>query len=234
MDTEDRQLRTAILHALDLADYREAAADRSNIDDILWQELGDGAWIMAAIVDIGNDGNDGAKPLRRALEHRIQQIRERCLQLLCFTGDTETLKRAGEQMNSAVAEQRAYALEILDTALSGDTRRHLMTLFEGIPAAEALQQMSTTFPQRLLGRTQRLSLLITPGGHRFEPWIRACAVRSAILLGETGLAVDVAQRLDDDSRLVSDPAAWALRTLSPHCGRNTKNESPKRAWCPPT
>lgn len=215
MDTEDRRLRTAILQALDRADYRATTADKGNIEDILWQELGDAAWITAAIVDIRAGADDGALPLQRALEHRLRQIRDRCLQLMCFTGDSETLKRAGEQLDSHEADQRAYALEVLDTALSGDTRRQLMTLFEAGASDTALQGFSTSFPQRLLGRTQRLSLLITPGGHRFEPWIRACAVRAAILLSETDLATDVADRLDDESRLVSETAAWALRTLSP-------------------
>ncbi|HJP32984.1 MAG TPA: cyclic nucleotide-binding domain-containing protein [Candidatus Latescibacteria bacterium] len=233
MDTEDRRLRTAILHALDRADYRAVAGDRGNIDDILWQELGDAAWIMAAIVDVGIDGGDATDPLRRALEHRLRQIRGRCLQLLGFTGDAETLKRAAEQLDSDVADQRAYALEVLDTALSGDTRRYLMTLFEGVPATVALQQMSTSFPQRLLGRNQRLSLLITPGGHRFEPWIRACSVRAAILLGEVDLAADVAQRLDDDSRLVSETAAWALRTLSPSLWSEQEERITEQGLVPP-
>ena len=233
MDTEDRRLRTAILYALDRADYSAAAGDRGNIDDILWQELGDAAWVMAAVVDIGAGDDDGTRPLRRALGHRLRQIRQRCLQLICFTGDAETLKLAAEQLNSDVADQRAYALEVLDTAMSGDTRRHLMTLFEEVPAREALQQMSTAFPQRLLGRTQRLSLLITPGGHRFEPWIRACAVRAAILLGETGLAADVAQRLDDDSRLVSETAAWALRMLSPSLWAEHEERITEEGLVPP-
>ena len=105
-----------------------------------------------------------------------------------------------------------------------------MNLFEGIPAAVALQQMSTTFPRRLLGRTQRLSLLIIPGGHRFEPWIRAYAIRSTLLLGEVDLAPDLAQWLTDEPRLVSETAAPC-----PHrCGQNMKNGSPRRAWWPPT
>jgi hypothetical protein len=125
------------------------------------------------------------------------------------------LKRAGGQLDSDRPEQRAYALEVLDTALSGDTRRHLMTLFEGMPTSVALPQMATSFPQRLLGRSPRLSLLITPGSHRFEPWIRACAVRASIMLQEVGVAADVAQRFTDEARVVSETPAWALRTLSP-------------------
>lgn len=81
--------------------------DRGNIDDIVWQELGDAAWVMAAIVDIGVEPDDATKPLRRALEHRLQQVRERCLLLLGFTGDAVTLRRAGEQLDSDEAEQRA-------------------------------------------------------------------------------------------------------------------------------
>lgn len=51
MDTEDRRLRTTILQALGRADYRATSAHRGNIDDILWQELGGAAWVMAAILD---------------------------------------------------------------------------------------------------------------------------------------------------------------------------------------
>jgi hypothetical protein len=55
MDTEDRRLRSAILQTLGRANYQAAAADRDNIDEFLWQELGDAAWVMVAIVDIGVD-----------------------------------------------------------------------------------------------------------------------------------------------------------------------------------
>ncbi len=43
MDSEDRRLRSAIIDALDRADFKGSQAHRANIDDILWQELSDAA-----------------------------------------------------------------------------------------------------------------------------------------------------------------------------------------------
>jgi AAA family ATP:ADP antiporter len=214
MDSEDRRLRTAVLQALERAGYRAGSRDRGNIDDILWQELADAAWIVAAIVDIGRADAEATGPLVRALEHRLRQVRQRCLLLLAFLRDPVAVKSAAEQLDSRVAARRAYALEVLETTLGGDLRSPMMTLFENPPAAQARRRLATSFPQRLLGRSQRLSLLISPSGHRFEEWIRACAVRAAGWLGDAELAPEVAGQLDDPSRLVSETATWSLRALS--------------------
>lgn len=213
MDNDDRRLRSAILQALDRLGFRCSPADRGNIDDMLWQELGDASWIFAAIVDIGDSESDACRVVRRALQHRVRQIKQRCLLLLGFIGDTAAIRRAGEQLESTHEEQRAYALELLETALSGDVGRLLVGLFTNPTPIEGRALLAPHFPQRLLGRTQRLSLLITPGGHRFEPWIRASAVRAAALLHETELSAEVTNRFDDESRLVVDTAVWALRSL---------------------
>jgi hypothetical protein len=203
-----------VLQALERAGYRAGSRDRGNIDDILWQELADAAWIVAAIVDIGRADAEATGPLVRALEHRLRQVRQRCLLLLAFLRDPVAVKRAAEQLDSRVAARRAYALEVLETTLGGDLRSPMMTLFENPPAAQARRRLATSFPQRLLGRSQRLSLLISPSGHRFEEWIRACAVRAAGWLGDAELAPEVAGQLDDPSRLVSETATWSLRALS--------------------
>ena len=107
MDTEDRRLRSAILQTLGRANYQAAAADRDNIDEFLWQELGDSAWVMVAIVDIGVDAEGAVEPLHRALEYRLAQIRRRCLQLLSLVGDGSTIQRAGEQLHRHLPEQRS-------------------------------------------------------------------------------------------------------------------------------
>ena len=129
-------------------------------------------------------------------------------------------------------DQRAYALEVLETTLTGDARRHLLRLFED-NTRTLRTSLHTDFPQQRMSQSHRLALLITPGGHRLEPWIRACAIYAAGKLASTELTDVVVEAVDDDDLLIRQTAAWALTRLTPshwrqHIRRQADTFSP--AW----
>lgn len=222
MDSEDRRLRTAIIDALDHVGYHAPGAQRANIDDILWQELTDTAWILASLDDIG--AAPECAPLARALRQRLAGVRHRCLLLSSFVSGTN-VKRAGERLTTK-GSQRAYALEVLETTLSGDARRHLLRLFENDPIA-LRGSLATEFVQQRMASDQRLALLILPGGHRLEPWIRACALYAVGQLQMTQHLDIVTEALDDNELLVRQTAAWALSHLAPdHWQQHVEHRAP--------
>ncbi|MBT6144435.1 MAG: cyclic nucleotide-binding domain-containing protein [Gemmatimonadetes bacterium] len=210
MDSEDRRLRTAIIDALDRAGYRAPDTQRANIDDIIWQELTDAAWLLTSQDDVGHGAE--CEPLIRALHQRLTGIRHRCLLLSSFVSGTN-VKRAGERLTTNVS-QRAYALEVLETTLSGDARRHLLRLFENDPVS-LRTSLATDFTQRRMPRAQRLALLVTPSGHRLEPWIRSCALYAVGRLGMTELLDIAVEALNDKELIVRQTAAWAISRLAP-------------------
>ena len=123
------------------------------------------------------------------------------------------MKRAGERLTTN-ASQRAYALEVLETTLAGDARRHLLRLFENNPAA-LRASLQADFAQQRMPLAQRLALLIVPGGHRLEPWIRACAIYAVGRLGLTQLVEITLESLRDKELIVRQTATWALSQLAP-------------------
>ena len=66
-----------------------------------------------------------------------------------------------------------------------------------------------------MARDQRLALMIVPGGHRLEPWIRACALYATDKLLVEGMTDVVVEALDDDELLVRQTDAWALSRITP-------------------
>lgn len=165
--------------------------------------------MLASLNDLG--GSECA-PLQRSLRHRLSGIRHRCLLLSAFISGSN-VKRADERLATS-ADQRAYALEVLETTLTGDARRHLLRLFEGNETSLG-RSLNEDFPQQSMARDQRLALMIVPGGHRLEPWIRACALYATGKLLVEGMTDVVVEALDDDELLVRQTAAWALSRITP-------------------
>ena len=169
---------------------------------------------MAAIVDIGVEPDDAPKPLRRALEHRLQQVRERCLLLLGFTGDAVTLRRAGEQLDSDEAEQRASASRCWtrrspgtpaapDDSVRGSSRDRCLAADVDDVSAAAAGTLSASVPA---DHTRWAPF------RAMDPSLRHT---HHAVVGRGRLAPDLSQWLTDESRLVSETAAWALHSLSP-------------------
>jgi len=199
-------MRDEVLAAFDGCGYRAREVVGANTRDIIWEELADAAWLLAALLDLRVAGS--LQALRRALENRLAGIRRRILLLLSFTHDPGTMKRAGEQLRTGTPEQRALALEIPDTHLPRDLKTSLLPLFENLPVALSLRRMSGELPQQQLGRSRRL-----------EVWIRACAIRAAAELSEIGSAGVVEDCATSENQLVRETALWALSGLAPdRCG----------------
>lgn len=199
-------------HVIDMSASDEAE-ERAVAAEILG-EVGQPSFYrpLLALLDLRCAEPLGA--LRRALEHRLAGIRRRILLLLSFTHDPGTMKRAGEQFRTGTPEQRAFALEILDTHLPRNLKTSLLPAFEDLPAAVRLRRMSGDLPQQQLGRSGRLEVLMTPGVHHLEAWIRTCAIRAAADLNEVRSAEVVEDCAASENQLVRETALWALSVLA--------------------
>ena len=89
-----------------------------------------GAWLLAALVDCGEDCGS---LLPRALDDEIAATRERILSLLSLIADPQAIDRARLALASASAEQRAYALEVIDTQVAQELKTLVLPLIGDLP-----------------------------------------------------------------------------------------------------
>ena len=121
-------------------------------------------------------GGSECAPLQRSLRQRLSGIRHRCLLLSAFISGSN-VKRADARLATST-DQRAYALKVLETTLTGDARRHLLRLFEGNETSLG-RSLNEDFPQQSMARDQRLALMIVPATASSPGSVRARCTQPA-------------------------------------------------------
>jgi len=206
LDSPDPALRGAVQHALLRSGHRPPPAEQAVLVRRVHAEADSVAWALAALADCGAAGES---LLAQALLAVARAARGRVLTLLSLSGDRELIARARLALASPSAEQRAYALEIVDTQAPAELKPLLVPLLSDLAPAARLQQLAQAAPQRSLGRDERLRELVSGAGGRAGPWLRACALDAAARVGHPALA-DLASPL----RAAADPVLRETAALA--------------------
>jgi HEAT repeat protein len=187
LDTPDAQLRGAALLALNRCGYHAEPADRARIERALAAELGELARLLAAQIDLGDaPGGAPAETLRApAIMEAVDQSRARLLLALACLYDPWTIGRARETLAHRSSEQRAFAIETLDTLLAQEHRPLIALLVDDQPAVARLRRLDPRMP--LIGRERRLRAIAASPDGQYTSWLRDCA-RAAI--GESFTLLD--------------------------------------------
>jgi hypothetical protein len=140
-------------------------------------------------------------------------VHKRCFHLLSFIYDPTFVLRAQENLLNAFSQQRAYALEVLDTTLSRDLKTMLFPLLENLEPHACLDMMEEQFPQNRMNLTSRLDEIIACKDRRVMPWLRSCAIHAAVSQSATECVETIQPNMYDPSPLVRETVAWALSRL---------------------
>lgn len=190
LDWPDVLVRSEVLAALARCGPQADAAGRARVQEALRAEAEQAAWTLAGLRDLA-EGNGGApqaeaRLLRSALERGLARQRERVFDWLMLTYDPQTIREVRGTLVAAAradrevpAQQRDYALEMLEVLLPSNQRAVLRPLVEPVPPDERLRRLEMLFPQPRLGRDERLAEIIRASEAWVEPWTRACALAVA-------------------------------------------------------
>jgi AAA family ATP:ADP antiporter len=216
LDFPDQDVRTQVLRSLSRCGYQARAEEVNLVQGQIKAEVADAAWTLAALVDIGPDGEDEAVSLLHgALATRLTQNRARLFDLLSFIYDAPSILRARDSLTHASAQKRAYALEVIDVLISQELKGMLLPLLRDLPPSQRLQSLQASFPQPKLGRHQRLGEIIAAPDERLNPWAKACALYAVGRLSAIELSDTVVSALSAPDPLVRETAAWTLFKLDP-------------------
>jgi AAA family ATP:ADP antiporter len=217
IDRPDKGIRSEVFQALRQCDFRALDADLIDIRRLIREEASDATWMLAASLDIGM--SEDLALLHTAISQEMEQVHKRCFHLLSFIYDPTFVRRAQENLLNAIGQQRAYALEVLDTTLSRDLKAILFPLLENLEPHACLNMMQEHFPQKRMDLVGRLHEIIACKDRRVLPWIRTCALHAAVSRSAVECVETIQANLYDPNPLVRETVAWALSRLDPETYR---------------
>jgi len=235
LDYPDNDVRHQVLASLSRCGYRAQGNQVTLIELKIKAELENAAWILATLVDIGDD--ESTSLLKQALTDELKQTQARTFLFLSFIYDSQTILNARDNLNHNSREKRAYALEVIDNTLTTrDLKVGFLSLLEdNLTVAEQLERLNPflTTQDASMGCHRRLHQVIARPTEWISPWGRACALQAMAHLVEQE-AVDpqaaeesieaLISALSDPESLLRETAAWTLFRLDPTAYREKISE----------
>jgi AAA family ATP:ADP antiporter len=220
IDYPDEEVRYHVLVSLNLCGYRAGKADLHTITEKIKMEVADAVWALSVIYDLGLKKTT---LLKSALLNEVKQNQKRIFLLLSFIYDSKSILRARDILAYGSSEKRAYALEIIDIAISKRIKAMVFPLLEDLTPSQKLKKLAEQFPQPQLGRTQRLRQIVTMPEDSVTPLTKIYTLYlvgelsySLYLVGKmsfSALTADIIDNLSADNAVIRETALWALSQL---------------------
>ncbi|MEM7348332.1 MAG: HEAT repeat domain-containing protein, partial [Chloroflexota bacterium] len=228
MNTPDEGLRTDVLSALEHLRYQAEEKDKTQFCEEINIEISHAAWLIATLQDLAQqtaklEGHPALQFLLTTLHTQLNRTKNRILLYLAFSYGNYDLLTIRDALNADSDQQRAYALEILDTMLPSPAKQAILPLMEPLPYKQQLAQLDTISPQERLNWQDRLVKLLyqAPSGID-DHWLKICTVHTmgALSNSDLGLSLDTLETLvknvspTKNSDLMIETATWALNRLN--------------------
>ncbi|HVN53897.1 MAG TPA: Npt1/Npt2 family nucleotide transporter [Anaerolineaceae bacterium] len=202
LQTRDLETRSALLLGLNRMGYTAQGAEQSRLAGMIRQEAGFSAWLIAARLDL--EGNEACRLVYAALQAELENSRERIFAMLGCLGNRRVLWQAQQAINHPSSDQRAYALEIIDTHLPQEFKPALIPLLDQAEPEQRLKRLGGQFPQRRLNVEERLGELAGRPLEWNTAWLAATALYAASRLNSSR-AGQTAERIREiENALVLD------------------------------
>ena len=201
----DRGVRRSVLTSLHQCGFRATGADLVDVRRLLRQEVADVAWRLAVHADL--EELETCQLLVRAIAYEVDETRRRIFLLLSFIYDTRTILRAEENLSRS-SQQRAYALEVLETTVSRDLRRLVFPVLEWDRLQDRRIALGDAFPQETVTPEDRLSEILSEEDRWISPWMRACALHALKEVSAPASAAVAEAFFNHPEHLVRETALW--------------------------
>jgi HEAT repeat protein len=184
-----------------------------SVSGLVEREIGDAAWMLAALADIPERGETA--PLRRALRQEVEERRNRVFLILSSVYSRHLIERARLSLRSGATERRSQAIEALDNVLPRELKATLLPLIDNISDSERLDRLGFRFPPKLLGAKARTEEIIVQPAGVLLGWTRACAIFAVSHDSKGDWSGVLKSAVSDPEAIVSETAAWALAEIGP-------------------
>ena len=207
LEFPDLETRRQILIGLTRAGYTAQSPEVPRIFGMIRQEAGFSAWLIAGQQDL--DGSDPCRIVVAALQGELANSRERIFALLACLGNRQALGQAQQALSHPSHEQRAYALEIIDSHLPQDLKPLLIPLLDDSLPEQRLKRLAAALPQGRMEVEQRLEEIALRPLDWNTAWLAATALYAFSRLNSrwsdqaAGRIPEIERSLVQKKRLVS-------------------------------
>lgn len=162
---------------------------------------------------VRDDGQAAASLVVRALDDKLDRTLDRIYRLLGLIHPWRDIAAVRHSLKEGDARTRARAIEYLDNLLTGTIRRRVMPIVDDLPLADKVRAAN----EALRSRTRDLDDTLAQLVHESDPVVAASAIEFIERRGRWALADDLefVTAQTGSERLVTDAAAWALRSRNP-------------------
>ncbi len=204
-------IRMEVLKALSRLGYQATVSEQVVIRQTIENIIEAMVWIIAAIIDVGEDRQ--SKYLLLALNDEMSMKRENIFLFLSLMYDPNTISLIRKNIESGNNQSKIFALEISDMVVSPDIKDLLLPLFDDISLQERLSLFRLRFPQEKLNRLERLFDIINKDYNVIGKWTKACALELLVNYDKAQVMEILCANLVNPSQVMRETAAWVLFTM---------------------
>ncbi|HTB99846.1 MAG TPA: hypothetical protein VK705_04130 [Ferruginibacter sp.] len=207
----DEDVRKHIFVSLRALEFQFAPSELQVIKNYIEEDIDCIAWIVASILDVGDD--ELTATLKKGLELELKRKREFVFLQLSLMYDPKIISFFINGFEDASQESRAYALEVLDMTIPSDIKELILPLLSDLTYPELLKAYDLHFAQQRLLLKDRLLSIVNKNYSKINYWNKANAM---LLLADFEDSWDtlVANTLND-SVILSQTATWVLFKKNP-------------------
>lgn len=204
----NKDVKSEILIALSNMQYSANIQEIPFIKLAIEEEIAITVWLMASLMDIGED--EPYLILYKALEAELVNKQQNIFLLLSLIYDSKTMQHVFENIKKDDQDSRIYALEIIDMTVSDDIKELLIPLVDDLSMAECVNNYFFLFPQQKLSLVDRLIDIINKDFTKINRWTKANAIK-LLRNFEFGMTSRIlTANLINPDPVLTETAAWAL------------------------
>lgn len=206
-------IRHHILLSLSNMGYSVLSSEVNSVKGAIEYDISNMLWTMAAIRDL-KDVN-ACTTLVKALNNELVEKTERVFLLLSLLYDSQAMKKIRDIILSGTANERVFAIEIIDMLVDESIKQILIPLVESSGLSEPIRVLRYHFPQEDLSTSERLKDIVNRDYSTINQWTRACAIKAIGELGLSELADVVVSCIKHPDFLVRQEVMFTLEQTEP-------------------
>jgi AAA family ATP:ADP antiporter len=213
IDYPDKVIVSRVLLALGECGFKAGISQITRIKYAIESDIADITWNLAAIQEIGDEGN--SKEVELALRKEIQNDIEHVYMLLAMLYDTRSIQLVKESIESGTTEGTTYAVELLDVFLSEQLKQRVIPVMDELTDAERINRLEMYYPRVKLDAKLVLKFLINRDFVQTNRWTKATVLYQIGLMKISEFRLDLVAQIFNPDKLIQEVSAWALHQIDP-------------------
>jgi AAA family ATP:ADP antiporter len=223
----DAVARSLILNKLELLGFHpDSPEDKQLLSGLVRQESSLATWLLNCLKALPQGQDFGL--LRKALEEESNRCRDRVLALASLFGPVQIRRGLHRGITGNDRSCHAYALEMLDSFLSGNLKDLIFPLLEELPENERLERLDRAHPGLKVEPSRILEVVAVKEDLWISPWPKAVALYLIGKSGDPAYEALLSGLRGHRTPLLAETALWALSRIQSRGDQGWSHPAPNK------